>query len=514
MNKKFLSILVLFAALLEGFATFAHVGSPNIVYQGNAGVYPVQITIRPPDVVPGIAEIIILVQQDNIKSVEVQPVYYASGSKGAPRPDPALPVPGEKKMFTGQLWLMSYGSSSVKVIVNGPQGQGITVVPVRAIATANRQMTAVTGWALAGLGIFLFLLAISIIGASVGEAVTQPGSSFYKGKARLVMAGSAIFLGLLMYGGNRWWQDEDSAYRRRLYKPIALEASQVSNTNRLHLKLTNQEWGTRRKLSTILPDHGKLMHLFLVSKPNPEVFAHLHPQRLDSLHFETALPPLPAGEYRVFADIILESGFEETITGEVSIKEKDLPMQFASAGPPPNVTDPDDAWTNTAAAENNVFKLSGGNNIAWENAAKLMRVNETINLTFRVTGPDGKPARLQPYLGMSGHAVVMRREGDVYVHLHPMGTISMAAQQAIASKIDGDVTLCSPWVADQLPDSIIIPGKLPLRTMKQDAANLLTKSTPEISFPYEFPKPGDYRIWVQVKLNNQIQTAAFDTSVN
>jgi hypothetical protein len=35
-----------------------------------------------------------------------------------------------------------------------------------------------------------------------------------------------------------------------------------------------------------------------------------------------------------------------------------------------------------------------------------------------------------------------------------------------------------------------------------------------ISFPYEFPKPGRYRLWVQVKTGGKVQTGVFDTEVS
>ncbi len=35
---------------------------------------------------------------------------------------------------------------------------------------------------------------------------------------------------------------------------------------------------------------------------------------------------------------------------------------------------------------------------------------------------------------------------------------------------------------------------------------------PEISFPYGFPKPGLYRIFVQIKRAGRIETAVFDAT--
>ena len=46
-----------FLLLLLPAAVQAHVGSPNVFFDGEAGSHPVRVIVRPPEVVPGVAEI-------------------------------------------------------------------------------------------------------------------------------------------------------------------------------------------------------------------------------------------------------------------------------------------------------------------------------------------------------------------------------------------------------------------------------------------------------------------------
>lgn len=238
-----------------------------------------------------------------------------------------------------------------------------------------------------------------------------------------------------------------------------------------------------------MPDHGKLMHLFLIREPELDAFAHLHPVMKDPDNFLVALPSLPAGTYRVYADVIHESGFPQTLVDRVKIPE-------GTGGPP---RDPDDSWRaaaplgRPASANPEVSSLEDGGTMLWRRGPLV--AGREAELRFEVRGPAGRPASLEPYMGMLSHAVISKDDGQVFIHLHPMGTVSMAAQQAFAKKEMAEEGKASNPMAAMAS----MPGV--------DAGGT-------ISFPYEFPQPGRYRLWVQVKTGGKVQTGVFDAEVS
>jgi hypothetical protein len=46
------------------------------------------------------------------------------------------------------------------------------------------------------------------------------------------------------------------------------------------------------------------MHAFLLRVPAMDRFYHLHPEQADEGSFTLELPAIPAGKYKVFADIV------------------------------------------------------------------------------------------------------------------------------------------------------------------------------------------------------------------
>jgi hypothetical protein len=540
MRLRHLILPVVLILLICGASSEAHVGSPDIFFEGKAGPYNVIVSIQPPDVVPGIAQIMVRADDNDISRVTVQPVYFRTGREGAPRPDEALRTESDPRSFIGKLWLMEFGSSSVNVNVEGGAGTGSVIVPVPAIATARRGIDAKLGILLAGLGLFLFVGAVAVIGACAREAITAPGSevtSERRKRSRLVMIiTGAVIIGAILLG-DKWWGFVDSRYLVHMYKPISVAAG-VRNENSqslLRLTLSNTEW-LDRKTSDFIPDHGKLMHLFLIREPSLDAFAHLHPAKVGDDTFDVALPPIPEGKYRLYADVVHENGMAETLTATVDAPsgiELDKSSSMVAA-------DPDDAWRVGGEHQGSAQQLSDGSTMTWEHTAEEpFAAGRLESLRFSVKPPDGSPAALEPYMGMQGHAVITRDDGAVFVHVHPVGTVSMASQQAFAdlmgaakadenkkAKDAGDNKAAS---IDNSSHSESNPhhsagGSSDMRAMDHSAhtqsptatmnkASAASNAQGEVSFPYSFPKPGRYRLWVQVKREGRVLTGVFDADV-
>jgi hypothetical protein len=213
------------------------------------------------------------------------------------------------------------------------------------------------------------------------------------------------------------------------------------------------------------------MHLFLIKKDDMAAFAHLHPIQRERGSFESVLPPLAPGTYSIYADVTHESGLARTLVSEIQ-----LPGSSA-----PGSRDPDDSWWLPEAPDREEIEVRRLD-------SSPVAAKQEVTLRFDVLSADGQPAPLEPYLGMWSHAVIRAKDGSVFTHLHPAGTISMTAQELFARRERGE---------DLRKPIDVVCGR-PER---------------ELIFPYLFPQPGEYRIWVQVKANGRVVTAAFDMQV-
>ena len=140
--------------------SMAHVGSPDTFFAGMAGPYHVRVSVRLPGVIPGRAQVAVRVEEaanGAAYRVAVRAAQWNVGLKGAPPPDVAVPVPGDPALFATELWFMTATSYQLAVDVSGPSGSGTAIVPVMALATAQRAMAPWLGAVLAALGLVIWL---------------------------------------------------------------------------------------------------------------------------------------------------------------------------------------------------------------------------------------------------------------------------------------------------------------------------------------------------------------------
>jgi len=486
----------------------AHVGSPDAWYEGSAGPYHVVIQVATPGVVPGVANVFVRVTGTGVQQVTVHANRF-DALASAPPPEVATPVDGDPGLYTAPLWVMSGGSNSVNVNVTGTLGAGQAVVPVVVVADRRLDMNPMLGAGLSVVGVFLFVGLVTIIGAAVREGVLPPGEQpddRRHWKARTAMGASAAVLALALFGGSQWWKSEDTSFKRSMYKPLTATAWIQSNgpASALTLVISDSIWRMRNdtawlrrnnasKWTPLIPDHGKIMHAFMVREPDMLAFGHLHPVTTDSVSFTSALPPLPAGRYRIYGDIVHESGFVQTLSAKVELPD-------GSSGAPA-LTDADDATFASSPAVNDRAVLADGSIMTFDRGAEKLVEGRPVSLRLSVTNSNGKPLALEPYIGMAGHAVVSRDDGAVFVHLHPSGTISMASQMAFTMREPGDT----------------VTGRLGKRIEEMGSSHFTTPQMPSdatISFPYAFPKPGSYFVWVQVKHAGRVLTGVFPMKVD
>jgi len=476
--------------LCAALTVCAHVGSPDVYFEGDAGPYHLFVTVRVPQVIPGVAEIRVRSASGDVRTMELVSMRLSGpGSNLPPTPDLAQQSKEDPQFFTGSLWLMESGALRVRITADGAKGKGEVSVPVPSFAQRTLAMDKPLKGILGLLMLFLAVGMVFIAGAAVREGNLAPGEKPAPAKirrAKMVMAITAVVVVGILYLGRAWWGAEAGNYQRgvNFFRPPTAETA-LENGNRLVIRARGQdkEWSEEVKMEEVIPDHNHLMHLFLIRVPGMDRLLHLHPERIAGGAFAEDLPAISAGKYQVFADVVDKAGFPWTLVGEVNLPQID---GKALAGD-------DSSWSGAPltkpAGETKTILLPDGGHMTWERASGPLKANTAMNFTFSVQTKDGKPAQdLEPYMGMAGHAEFVRSDMSAFAHVHPAGSVAMAALE-----------LAQAGVLEEAP---AMPSGMAMGPQPA-----------EVSFPYGFPQPGDYRIFVQVKRGGQVETGVFDAHV-
>jgi hypothetical protein len=497
-------LLLLLTALAFTGSAQAHVGSKDIFEQVAAGPYQLFVTIRPPDVIPGVAVIEVRAADTAgapaVHAIQITPTPLTGEAATHPPAADAMQRsfadPADPAFFTGSLWLMAPGSWQVRFLVDGAAGTAHASVPVPAMPLSILPMARSLSVLLAMLGAVLVLGMVGIVAAAVRESRLAPGISPSPTRRRKAgTAAACTFLlvaGLVVLGG-WWWNAEAVGYAQAIYHPLRLTPSLFGST--LDLKIHNQEAGEehRRTLggrsnADLLPDHGHLMHLYAIRQPGMDAVFHLHPAPVAAGDLRMTLPSMPPGTYRLYGDIVHANGFPETLIATLTVPANMPPAPLAS----------DDASAMPPALAKGdlgpAYKLPDGYTMTWDRPANLT-ANTAYAFRFRLLDPAGHPAaNMQPYLGMAGHAAFVKADGSTFAHTHPNGSAAMAAVM----------------LANDSSSETMGPGSMNGMSMASNAEPI----SPTVTFPYGFPSSGRYRIFIQMKHEDTVETGVFDAEVH
>jgi len=185
-------------------------------------------------------------------------------------------------------------------------------------------------------------------------------------------------------------------------------------------------------------EHEKELHLIVASRDLTE-YRHLHPVRAADGTWSTPLTLREAGSYRVFADFTptgggrnLTLGSDLTVAGAYEARKAPAPVREVTV-------------------EGYTVTLDGD-----------LAAGKGSELGFAVS-KEGRPVKLEPYLGVNGHLVALRTGDLAYLHVHPHDDKPGAAK---------------------------------------------------VSFTADVPSTGTYRLFLDFKADGKVRTAAFTANTN
>lgn len=206
------------------------------------------------------------------------------------------------------------------------------------------------------------------------------------------------------------------------------------------LAFTVHEPGGHTRVSSFLDVHERPFHLFIVSR-DLETFAHVHPERQSDGAFRVA-HDLPEGQYVLLADFLPGGGTSQLVHKAIATPGYAGPLFTPSPEIP--VLGPE--------------QVVAGLRIRMEALSPAPRRETLVRFDVSDARTGALVKDLEPYLGASGHLLIVNRDLTLAMHAHPEGAASAG---------------------------------------------------PVISFGPVFPAPGRYKLWVQVQRKGEVVTAPF-----
>ena len=199
--------------------------------------------------------------------------------------------------------------------------------------------------------------------------------------------------------------------------------------------------------------HTEKMHIMLID-PSLEDYHHVHPKSggLDGI-YRFAFTPKKAGNYRVFTEIVpLRSRRQAIALSELEVTGKPNDTKFKRS---------------IQSTVNGVhFELVG--------APKVLKTGRDYSLDLNIRNEDGSSIILETVMGSKGHMVAFDAEAKGFAHMHPF-------------------------------DEVI--------TSRTAGLSAVEREDSELTFLFNVPNPGWYRLFAQIQVKGEALFGHFDLYV-
>lgn len=244
---------------------------------------------------------------------------------------------------------------------------------------------------------------------------------------------------------------------------------------RARLRLTVREPLTRDVVHDLIEVHEKPYHLFVISH-DLEHYDHVHPQqqRDGSYVIDITLPK--AGYYKVYSDFLPLGATPQVVPGLLVTAHATGDLASARAHLVPDAT---------------LTREAGGMRVTLTLPPEGLVAGRDETLRYHVVdAASGAPITdIEPYLAAFGHTLVLSEDTLHYVHAHPV-----------------ELLPDNPAAADGRPER-------PSPTAVGHALSGRATGGPDLTFKALLPKPGNYRLWTQLKRRGVVSTVSFTVAV-
>ena len=202
--------------------------------------------------------------------------------------------------------------------------------------------------------------------------------------------------------------------------------------------------------------HTEKMHVMVID-PSLEDYRHVHPEAvgLDGQYFFDFTPAL-AGTYKVFTEIVpLRSRRQAIALSELEVPGQSTAPKF----------------------ERSMVSLVDGVLFELLKVPDVLETGRDYRLQLHITDPAGNAIALETVMGAKGHMVAFDSVGTGFAHMHPVGSVAS------------------------------------VRTAGLSGDGAIDSSDSDLSFMFNVPNPGWYRLFAQIQVKGEAVFGRFDLKV-